>query len=277
VHISFPGYNFPFQFESQPTHVFVGFISKDLNESDYRQQDFELKRYLDELPSNTEVVYVAFGSVVKAEFFLLDVVVQGILHSRDNLTVVLSWPGFKVMPPNWPPDRVRVETWIHQLMVLKHNRTKLFITHGGIRSMGEAISSHRPVIVVPQYGDQMGNCLLSMRAGIGLCITDPQDLTVEVMEERVTAALSNYSSFSDAVKVVDRLRQLAGGVRRACDLIESVSQDVNRPHWVYTNQDKLDSLFLILTILFIIGFCIFWRRCHGQLQAVSHPNKSNKC
>ena len=211
VHISFPGYNFPFRFEYPPTHVFVGFITRDVNESDYCQEDLELKKYLDQLPGDTDVVYIAFGSVVKAKFPVMDIVVQGVLNSRDNLIVVLSWPGFESMPHHWPSHRVRVEKWTHQLMVLKHNRTKLFVTHGGVRSMGETIFSHKPVIVVPQYMDQMGNGLLAMRAGIGLCITNTQDVTVKAVEERVTTILSNYSSFTDSIKVVDKLRQLAGG------------------------------------------------------------------
>ena len=270
VHISFPGYNFPFRFEYPPTHVFVGFISRNLNESDYHQEDLELKKYLDELPGDTEVVYVAFGSVVKAKFPVLDVVVQGVLNSRDNLIVVLSWPGFESMPHHWLSHRVRVEKWTHQLMVLKHNRTKLFVTHGGVRSMGEAIFSHKPVIVVPQYMDQMGNGLLAMRAGIGLCITNAQDVTAKAVEERVTTILSNYSSFTDSIKVVDKLRQLAGGASRAGDLIESVFHDCDRPLWVYTNQDKLESLYLVLTPLLLIGIWMIWRRCYISLQAVFH-------
>ena len=268
VHISFPGYNFPFQFEYPPTHVFVGFISHNLNESDYHQEDLELKKYLDELPGDTEVVYIAFGSVVKAKFPVLDVVVQGVLNSRDNLIVVLSWPGFESMPHHWPSHRVRVEKWTHQLMVLKHNHTKLFVTHGGVRSMGEAIFSHKPVIVVPQCMDQMGNGLLAMRAGIGLCITNPQDVTVEAVEERVTTILSNYCSFTDSIKVVDKLRQLAGGASRGGDLIESVFQECDRPLWIHTNQDKLESLYLVLTPLLLIGIWMIWRRCYISLQNI---------
>ena len=268
VHISFPGYNFPFQFEYPLAHVFVGFISHDLNESDYRQEDLELKKYLDELPGDTRVVYIAFGSIMEAKFSVLDVAVQGVLKSRDNI-VVLSWPGFETMPYHWPSDRVRVEKWTHQLMVLKHNRTKLFVTHGGIRSVGEAISSHKPVIVLPQCIDQVGNGLLASRAGIGLCITSPQDVTVEAVEERVTTIMSNYSSFVDSVKVVDKLRQLAGGASRAGDLIESVFQDCDRPLWVYTNQDKLQVLYLVLTPLLVVGIWVVWKHCCGSLQAVN--------
>lgn len=189
----------------------------------------------------------------------MDIIVQGVLKNKDTV-IVLSWPAFKAVPNHWPSDRVRVEKWTHQLMVLKHNRTKLFVTHGGIRSMEETISSHTPVIVMPQFIDQIGNGLLACRAGIGLCLIKPEEVTIEVIEKSVTTILSNYSSFKNAVRVVDRLSQLAGGARRAGDLIESVFHSGDQTLWIYTNQDKLLLLLLILTPVIATGSWMAYKR-----------------
>ena len=282
VHMSFPGYNFPFHLQYPPTHAFVGFSFPDLNESDYRPEDVELKKYLDGLPSDIKVVYVAFGSIVKAKLTLLDAVVRGVLNYGDNINVVLSWPNFQSLPPDWPHNRIRVEKWTHQLMVLKHNRTKLFVTHGGVRSMSEAIVSHTPVVALPQFGDQMGNALLAVRAGIGVWISNPEDITAKAVERNVNTILSNYSHFVAAVENVDRLRELAGGMRRAGDLVESVlvggmdrfkPVDWDLPFWSSSNLDIVGMVLITLLGLVVV---IYWliRKCFQAAVHVVRPRPS---
>ena len=284
VHMSFAGYNFPFQLQYPPTHAFVGFSFPGLNESDYRPEDIELEKYLDGLPSEIKVVYVGFGSVFKAKLTLLDAVVRGVLNYGDNINVVLSWPNFQSLPPDWPHNRIRVEKWTHQLMVLKHNRTKLFVTHGGVRSMSEAIASHTPVVALPQFGDQMGNALLAVRAGFGVWISNPEDITAKAVERNVNTILSNYSHFVAAVENVDRLRELAGGMRRAGDLVESVlvggmdrfkPVDWDLPFWSSSDLDIVGMGFITFLVLVAV---VYWliRKCFQAVVRVGRLSTDSK-
>jgi MGT family glycosyltransferase len=269
IHMAFPGYHFPFHLQYPPTHAFVGFTFPDLNASNYNSRDMELKKYLDELPTDIKVVYVAFGSIVKVDPTLLDSVVKGVVNCGNNIHIVLSWPAFESLPPDWPKHRIRVEKWTHQLMVLKHNRTKLFVTHSGLRSMSEAIASHMPVLALPHFADQIGNALLAVKAGFGVWIPSLQDITTKAVENNVNAVFMNYSQFLAAVEHVDRLRELAGGMRRAGDLVESVlvggverfkPVDWDLPFWSSYN---LDILGIVLITLLGLVVMIYWviRKC----------------
>lgn len=273
VHMSFAGYNFPFELSYPPTHAFVGFTRPELNETDYHPEDIELKKYLDDLPSDVDAVYVAISSIVEAEPKLLDVIVKGVLDSGDNIKIVLKWPDFQTLPHDWPHDRIQVEKWPHQLMVLQHNRVKLFVTHGDTASMSEAIISNTPVVVLPQFTDQTDNALLAMKAGFGVSITSPQDITIKAVERSINTILSNYSRFVSAVKNVDQLWKLAGGMKRAGDLVESVlvggvnrfkPVDWDAPFWSINNLDLAGiSLIILLTLM----VSVYWL-CRKCFQAV---------
>lgn len=53
-----------------------------------------------------------------------------------------------------------------------------FLTHGGMNSITEALARAKPVIVVPIFGDQIRNAILTKRFGFGIVLNIP-DLTVK--------------------------------------------------------------------------------------------------
>lgn len=55
------------------------------------------------------------------------------------------------------PSNVKLTEWVPQQDVLGHPKLKLFITHGGLNSMQEALYHGAPTIGLPIFGDQEGN------------------------------------------------------------------------------------------------------------------------
>lgn len=53
------------------------------------------------------------------------------------------------------PENVLVKEVIPQNEILAHENVKLFITHGSVPSIQEAIYHAVPMIVIPFYGDQV--------------------------------------------------------------------------------------------------------------------------
>ncbi|CAJ0929847.1 unnamed protein product, partial [Mesorhabditis belari] len=65
-------------------------------------------------------------------------------------------------------DTVR---WIPQADLLGHSRLKLFVTHGGINGMIEAIYRSVPLVIVPIFADQFRNGRNAEMRGIGKAIS----------------------------------------------------------------------------------------------------------
>ncbi|VDM47230.1 unnamed protein product [Toxocara canis] len=61
---------------------------------------------------------------------------------------------------------IKTVAWAPQSAILQDNRTKLFFTHGGLKSIKEAICAGVPMLTIPFIADQMKNSLLAYQAGI---------------------------------------------------------------------------------------------------------------
>ncbi|KDR22768.1 UDP-glucuronosyltransferase 2C1 [Zootermopsis nevadensis] len=68
------------------------------------------------------------------------------------------------------PKNVRLGKWLPQSDILAHPNVRLFITHGGLLSMQEAIYRGVPLLGVPIFGDQGLNMGRAVSAGYGLKI-----------------------------------------------------------------------------------------------------------
>ncbi|CAF3066976.1 unnamed protein product, partial [Rotaria sp. Silwood2] len=64
-------------------------------------------------------------------------------------------------------SRTLIVPWIEQQRVLAHSSVRLFIGHGGLNSVGEAIYAHIPIIIVPGFADQLIMAAKIMEAKIG--------------------------------------------------------------------------------------------------------------
>ncbi|KAK8724701.1 hypothetical protein OTU49_011230, partial [Cherax quadricarinatus] len=65
------------------------------------------------------------------------------------------------------PDNVMISNWLPQQDILAHNNVKVFITHGGLLSMQEAIYHATPLLAVPIFGDQFRNSMFIRSSELG--------------------------------------------------------------------------------------------------------------
>lgn len=73
-----------------------------------------------------------------------------------------------------------------------HKNVKLFISHGGISGMYEAIDSGIPILGIPIFFDQPHNIANIVHWGAGLML-DHKTLTKDVLVHAVKEILSNYT------------------------------------------------------------------------------------
>ncbi|KAK8724718.1 hypothetical protein OTU49_011233 [Cherax quadricarinatus] len=65
------------------------------------------------------------------------------------------------------PDNVMITDWLPQQDILAHNNVKVFITHGGLLSMQEAIYHATPLLALPIFSDQPRNSMFIRESELG--------------------------------------------------------------------------------------------------------------
>ena len=220
IHFSFPGFRYPGSVRFPATTVNVGFSVDVFRSSDVTAAtDLELREWLDK---NDKVIYVSFGVLVRPYFEVLAAIVRGALASVKNARVLVSTRDRADLEKMLGrADNVRLENWVNQQMVLMHRSTVAFVTHGGPRSLGEAMTSRVPVLVVPHYGDQLLHGCLVERYGLGLQL-HKTNVSLDFVRDRLVTILARREEMQENLEQMDRLRVLSGGVGRGADLIELV-------------------------------------------------------
>nr|XP_018917928.1 PREDICTED: UDP-glucuronosyltransferase 2B31-like [Bemisia tabaci] len=127
--------------------------------------DKELKHIMD--TAEKGVVYFAFGSVVKASL-LCNMTVQAFLTVFKELGQIILWKSDMNHTAFDIPKNVYIRDHFDQISILAHPNCVLFITHGGVSSMMEAIRYAIPIIGVPFFSDQDNNVANAQHFGYGL-------------------------------------------------------------------------------------------------------------
>ena len=69
-----------------------------------------------------------------------------------------------------------------QCYFLAHSNVKVFVTHGGLHSLEEAVSREVPIVGIPFYADQPENVRKFVALGIGEQI-NPTSITATELKE----------------------------------------------------------------------------------------------
>jgi UDP:flavonoid glycosyltransferase YjiC (YdhE family) len=125
------------------------------------------------LPSGRPTVYVTLGTV---SFGAVEVLRRAVLETAAHDVDVLVSVG----PAGDPallgdlPANVRLERFVPQAEVLTH--VALVVHHGGAGTMLGTVAAGLPQLVLPQGADQPYNAIAIQRAGIGLALTNDEQI-----------------------------------------------------------------------------------------------------
>lgn len=121
----------------------------------------DLQLFMDSHPEG--VIYVSFGSTVK----------PSLMNSERKQIFIDTFRKLK-MPIIWKwdedniadlPKHVMIQKWVPQQDILAHPNLKLFVTHGGLLSVQEALYHMKPLLGIPLGNDQKPNLLRAKREG----------------------------------------------------------------------------------------------------------------
>jgi zeaxanthin glucosyltransferase len=115
-----------------------------------------------------------------------------------------------------PGDPI-VTAYVPQRAVLA--KASLAITHGGFNTVLDALSFGVPILAIPLAFEQPATAARLQRAGVGR-VVHPLAATPRRLRAEIQALLGDGSYRSAAAKIGNEIA-LAGGVRRAADLLEA--------------------------------------------------------
>lgn len=124
----------------------------------------QLKKFIDEAEDG--VIYISFGSVVKASTMPADKV-QVMLEVMDQLPqrFVWKWEDQMLM---YNKNKLYTASWLPQVDILGHPKTVAFLSHAGNGGTTEAIHYGIPMIAMPIVGDQPANAAAIEESGLGV-------------------------------------------------------------------------------------------------------------
>jgi MGT family glycosyltransferase len=189
---------------------------------------FPLERLAD-----NPTLYVSLGTVFNANPEFFDACFDAFADS--DWQVVLS-VGTRTDPSTLTriPDNFLVRSHVPQLKVLEH--TDVFVTHGGMNSVMEAIYYGVPMVVVPQQPEQAMTATRVAELGLGVAF-EPGQATAGTLRDAVIK-ISGDSGYRSRVAHIQQAAHDAGGYLRAADVIQQFGYQHSREEEAGTQEPK---------------------------------------
>ncbi len=170
------------------SHLFVGPLI------DGRPRDGTRAQAIGDRP----LAYVSLGTLFNQDRALLLRISQ-VLAER-GWQVIVSLGDAAAAKSFWP-EHVQAYPFVDQIGVLA--QAQLFVTHGGMNSVSEALSHAVPMIVVPQAVDQ--HLVARQAANLGAAVViEPSDVSTESLSAALATIESNRKTFVAAASRLQR-------------------------------------------------------------------------
>ncbi|MET9312500.1 macrolide family glycosyltransferase [Kribbella sp. NPDC003505] len=162
----------------------------------------------------SRVAYLSLGTVFTADPQLLRTIATALAPLADTVVVATGQTDPSALGPL--PTHVIVRRSVPQPEILA--RASLFVTHGGMNGVNEAMYAGVPMLLVPQGADQPLVAGRVVELGAGLTIRN-EDITEDAVRT-LAGRLLDGPGFREAALVLQAAERDAGGFRRAADELE---------------------------------------------------------
>ena len=150
------------------------------------------------------VIYISIGTILKGAEKFFQVCMEA--FQNEAVTVVLSvGKGFDISKLGTIPKNFLVRNHVPQIALLK--QASLFITHGGMNSVSEAMIHGVPMLVIPFVSDQPVNGEQVVRLGLGN-VLDYRIITPALLKDTAFSVLSDE-------KIPERLQAMKETISHA--------------------------------------------------------------
>ncbi|MBU3114417.1 macrolide family glycosyltransferase [Clostridium lacusfryxellense] len=162
-----------------------------------------------------KVIYISLGTLFNKSLNFYKICLKA--FSDVDMTILMSiGKNINIKDLGTIPDNFLVYQVVPQLEVLK--RTNVFITHGGMNSVNEAIYYGVPVITIPQSADQPAVARRLEELGLGKII-NKKNVSVETLKNSLNDVLYN-GLYKENMKMMSEDMINCGGYIAATTEIE---------------------------------------------------------
>jgi len=236
--------------------------------------------------SKDTIVYVSFGTNVKAAAHLLRTLTAGMammekkgtrflwdIAEADLDAALIEKPDDEDAQQDEEsenagaalesiPANILLAPKVSQMAVLGSGRIAAFVSHCGLNSVHEAMYFGVPIIGIPFLGDQLVSARLLAEVGAGASLPTPR-LTADLFESTVASIAGvNNKRASEIATRLGKLGMRAGGASAAADAIENVAEH-GSGHFqtirdTHPASDRTWDLWLTLVLLFAGVTAFVW-------------------
>lgn len=184
---------------------------------------------------------------------------SAILQTFRTLKQRIIWKWDTQDMPNKPAN-VMLKDWLPQDDILAHPNVRLFIMHGGLGGIAEALFHGVPLVGIPMFGDQPVNLAKVEKEGWAYVLKHTE-VTVETFSKAVNEVLHN-PRYRDSVQRLSELfrDRPQSAMDTAVYWAEYVIRHKGAPHLRYPGADmnffKRHSLD-VLALLALVAIVIF--------------------
>ena len=231
-----------------------------------RELEGDLKYFMDSHPEG--VAYVSFGSHFKASNMKPNQ--KAMFHEAfEELKIPIIWKWDDDI--SGIPNNVFVSKWVPQNDLLSHPNLKVFVTHGGLLSVQEAIYHKTTLVGVPLAHDHKGNIARAVSNGYAIGL-ELLSLSKEKLVSAIRQAWSNKTMRHNIGKVNQLFMNGDNPLNRGVNAIERVMRDSTyckiKPErlkditwYQYFGIDVALFVFVMTLLLCVVVFKLLFKFC----------------
>jgi MGT family glycosyltransferase len=169
------------------------------------------------VPPGKRLIYVSLGTMNNKAVAFFKHCIDA--FSGQDASVLMS-TGNAIDPAAFGalPANIAIRGWVPQTEVLQ--RAALFISHGGLNSVHDALYCGVPLLLVPQQEEQAFNARRVVELGAGLML-EKRQVSAAGLRSGAARLLAAPSFKAQAERIGATLRA-AGGAARAADEVEGL-------------------------------------------------------
>ncbi|XP_050427348.1 UDP-glucosyltransferase 2-like isoform X5 [Adelges cooleyi] len=219
----------------------------------------DIREFIENSPNG--VIYFTFGSTIKMSSFP-DHIKTAFKLALARLPQRILWKYESEMEDK--PDNVMTRNWFPQRDILLHPNIKLFIGHGGISGVFEAVDAGVPMLGFPLFYDQPRNIANLVDAGMAISL-DVMTVTETQIFESINKLINDNKYSYNAKLASKRFKDRPmSPAKSAAYWTEYIVRHNGAPHLKTKAFDLtwyeyylLDILSLVLVTMSVIGFILY--------------------
>lgn len=152
------------------------------------------------------LIYISLGTILKGVVSFFQNCVEA-FRGEDVDVIVSVGKQFDIRKLKNVPENIKIYPYVPQIEVLK--QADVFVTHGGMNSVSEALVYGVPMVVIPFVSDQPVNAACIEKLGVGKRL-DYAKTEPETIKDMVYAVVNNDEIIDNMRKVQQMIEEAPG-------------------------------------------------------------------